>query len=71
MLFALAPHGWRVRVFDLQPMLGPAGDIARAAPLRYDSFAAKLACVLEDIRAGSVKDAIDDKRRPAADQQLR
>ena len=52
-------------------MLGPTSDVARAAPLRDDSFGAKLACVLEDIQARSVKDAIDDKRRPAADQQLR
>jgi hypothetical protein len=52
-------------------MLGPATDVARAAPLRDDAFATKLACVLEDIRARRVKDAIDNKRRPAADQQPR
>jgi hypothetical protein len=50
-------------------MLGPASDVARAAPLRDDPFAAELARVLENIRARLVKDAIQYNRRPAAGEK--
>src|SRR5262249_9740789 len=48
LFLGLALHCWRFRVLELQPVLRPAGAVARAKPLRDDTLKAHLAGVGED-----------------------
>ena len=45
------PHCRRVRVFDLEPVIGAARPIGRPKALRHDALAAERASMLEDGRA--------------------
>ena len=53
-LFRLAPHRWRRRILDRQPMIDPTGSIRRTELFRHDALAAELAGVLEHDRAVAV-----------------
>src|SRR5204863_4296801 len=50
-LFGLPLHGWRVRIFRLDPVRRAAGTIRRIAALRDDAFKPKLAGMREHGRA--------------------
>src|SRR6516165_5618112 len=58
-LFALAPHCRRVRVFHLEPVARPAARVSRAAPLADNPLTAELARVHEHDRARIVKHRIE------------
>src|SRR5262245_44286014 len=48
-------HGGSGRVLDLDPVVGAAGDVARANALAHDALAPQLAGVFEHLRAVDVK----------------
>src|SRR5262249_42858476 len=64
-------HSRRVRVFDLEPMVCPAGDVPRAAPLRDYPFASESACALENDRARIIEYRIEHDARLATVEQPR
>src|ERR1700730_15140226 len=51
LLLRHSPHRRSIRVLALDPIWRTTGSISRVLPLRDDAFEAKLACVMEDIRA--------------------
>jgi hypothetical protein len=58
-LFGLAPHGWRSRVLDFEPVIDAPGAIRWAEPLRHNAFAAELAGLPEDDRTVALVVLID------------
>jgi hypothetical protein len=59
-------HGWRVRVLELEPILGPTAAIDRAQPLRHDAFKPHLAGVTEDRVTGMRQMLIELNARATA-----
>src|SRR6516164_7002068 len=70
-LFRLAFHRWRFRVLELEPILRPAGAVARAEPLRHDAFEAHLARVPEYALAIVGEVPLQTQPRKAPTQQAR
>ena len=66
MLFRLPLHRRRVPVFHLEPIVRSAARIPRAAPFADNPFAAELARVIEDSRAGVIEHAVEDERQRLA-----
>ena len=58
-LLRLALHRWRCRVFELQPVLGAAADVWRAAPLRHDALAADFTGVAKD-GVAAMREVLDE-----------
>jgi hypothetical protein len=58
-LFGLALHRRRVRIFDFQPKRRAAPAIGRAEPLRYDALAGELAGVFKYSLASARKMTLD------------
>src|SRR5215813_10894219 len=67
----LAFHRKRIRVLELQPILRPAGAVARAEPLRHDAFEAHLASVPKYALAIVGEVPVQTQPRKAPTQQAR
>src|SRR4029078_9573347 len=72
-LFRLAPHCWRRRVINLEPVVDSSGAVRRTAPLRHDALTAERAVVLVDGRPGAVLvliegDALNGEAQKRAEQ---
>src|SRR5262245_32674000 len=67
----LAFHRRRIRVLELEPILRPAGSVARPEPLRHDAFEAHLAGVQEYALAIVGEVLVQTQTRKAPTQQAR
>ena len=70
-LVRLAFHRRRIRVLELEPVLRPAGAVARAEPLRHDALKAHLAGVPEYALAIVGEMLVQTQPRKAPTQQAR
>src|SRR5262249_3932209 len=70
-LVRLALHRRRIRVLELEPVLRPAGAVARAEPLRHDALEAHLAGVPEYALAIVGEVLVQTQPRKAPTQQAR
>src|SRR6516162_3838628 len=70
-LLRFALHRRCLRVLEFQPVLRPAGSVARPEPLRDDAFASELAGVSEHEIAGLRQVLVQPQARQTSAQQAR